>query len=239
VVICAPPEPVLDWFTAAETLTWHELPAGAPTPIYPVRRPPLTGWVSRFSDRHLLHPVRRHGAVHHAAGGRTGRLDLTAAVTRAHAEAITRWRIWAQIVRAIPPAKAWPEFTEPAPGAGRTRTASAEDARRRFDAQPRILAMLAYNANPLARVVLDPAELGAYQAGEATYTVLHWQHAIAGDALITEDGRLLQPASDTLADQLRHLTDATAHLRVRRRNHQLAALTIPCAATAGSTDPAD
>jgi hypothetical protein len=68
--------------------------------------------------------------------------------------------------------------------------------------------------------------LDAYQAGEATYTVVHWQHAIAADALITDDGRLLHPASASLADRLRYLAEAGAYLRGLSRRHQLLAVKV-------------
>jgi hypothetical protein len=75
--------------------------------------------------------------------------------------------------------------------------------------------MLAYNAHPVAGDRLDPYELDAYQAGEATYTVVVWQHAVAADALITDDGRVLQPSSASLADRLRYLAVAGAYVRGR------------------------
>jgi hypothetical protein len=68
--------------------------------------------------------------------------------------------------------------------------------------------------------------LDAYQAGEATYTVVHWQPAIAADTLITDDGRLLQPASVSLADRLRNLAEAGAYLRGLPRRHQLLAVKV-------------
>jgi hypothetical protein len=101
-----------------------------------------------------------------------------------------------------------------------------EEAVRRFEAQPRVLAMLAYNTHPVARHRRDPYELDAYQAGEATYTVVHWQHAIAADTLITDDGRLLQPASASLADRLRYLAEAGTYLRGLSRRHQLLAVKV-------------
>jgi hypothetical protein len=70
------------------------------------------------------------------------------------------------------------------------------------------------------------AALPAYQAGEATYTVVHWLQAITGDAVVTDDGRLLEPASNTLADKLRFLAEAGAHLNKLRRSHQILALTV-------------
>jgi hypothetical protein len=58
------------------------------------------------------------------------------------------------------------------------------------------------------------------------YTVVHWQRAIAADALITDDGRLLQPASASLADRLRYLVEAGVFLRGLSRRHQLPAVKV-------------
>jgi hypothetical protein len=45
--------------------------------------------------------------------------------------------------------------------------------------------------------------------------------------MITDDGRLLEPASTSLADQLRYLTQAGAHLRKLTRRQQILAVQIP------------
>ena len=96
------------------------------------------------------------------------------------------------------------------------------EARRRFEAQPRIVAMLAY---PGAHE-FDPYELEAYQAGQAAYTALHWRNAIVGDLLITAEGKLLQPASDSLADRLRFFNEAINYLRSLKSRDRLCAVAI-------------
>ena len=225
VIVCMPADPPADWFSASEILDWHHLPAGTPRPMFPVRRRRLISWWTRWSQRHLVHPVRRRGAVAWAAGGRKHRLDLTATVTAAATHAGYRWRTWAQIVRNTPHARPWPGFLQQ--HLQRPAKLSFAEARHRFESQPRVLAMLAFNAHPSARVVLDPYELDAYQAGEATYTVLHWQQALTGDAVITDDGRLLLPASASLADRLRFLAEASGYLNRLCRSQQIVAMTIP------------
>jgi hypothetical protein len=100
----------IDWFSASEILDWHQQPAGAPLPFFPVRRGRLLGWASRWSDHHLVQATRHPGAVTRTAGGRRGRLDLTVAAVTANAEAAARWRTWAQVVRDTPPARPWAEF---------------------------------------------------------------------------------------------------------------------------------
>ena len=224
VIVCMPADRIIDWFSASEILDWHHLPAGTPHPRFPVRRPRLIGWFSRWSARHLVQAVRRFGAVTHAAGGRKSRLDLTAAVTRANAAAVSRWRTWAAVVRTTPAARTWSDFL--AQHKANPAKVSLEEATRRFEEQPRVLAMLSYNSHPSSRVELDPYELDAYQAGEATYAVVHWQQAITGDALVTDDGRLLEPTSGSLADRLRYLTEAGAYLNRLRRSHQILAVTV-------------
>jgi len=214
----------LDWFSASEILDWHKLPAGTPHTIFPVRRGRLVGWVSRWSGRNLVQTVRRFGAVTYAAGGRKSRLDLTAAVTRANTAAVYRWRTWAQVVRTTAAARTWGDLL--AQHKANPSKVSMEEAKRRFEDQPRVLAMLSYNSHPSSRVELDPYELDAYQAGEATYTVVHWQQAITGDAVVTDDGRLLEPTSGSLADKLRYLAEAGAYLNRLRRSHQILAVTV-------------
>jgi len=224
VIVCMPADERIDWFSASEILDWHNQPTGTPHVMFPVRRGRIAGWISRWFSRNLVQAVRRFGAVTRAAGGRKSRLDLTAAATTANAEATHRWRTWAQVVRTTPYARPWGDVL--AQHTAAPSKVSLEEATRRFEAQPRVLAMLSHNSHPHARVELDPYELDAYQAGEPTYTVVHWQQAITGDALITDDGRMLEPASDTLADKLRYLTEAGAYLRKLRRGDQILAVKV-------------
>ncbi|MEU5943929.1 hypothetical protein ABZ807_33395 [Micromonospora sp. NPDC047548] len=114
------------------------------------------------------------------------------------------------------PARPWEDYlaqhhTDPA-------KVSLADARRRFEQQPRVLAMLAHT--------FDPYELSVYQAGEATYVGLYWRIALIGDALITTDGRLLFPASDSVADRFRFLNEACGYLRSLRSSARLCAVAI-------------
>jgi hypothetical protein len=224
VIVCMPAGTPIDWFSASEILDWHNLPTGTPRTMFPVRRPRIIGWFSRWSTRHLVQVTRRFGAVAWAAGGRKSRLDLTAAVTAANTAAVYRWRVWQQVTRNTPVARPWGDFL--AQHTANPDKVSLEEARRRFENQPRVLAMLSFSTHPAARVELDPYEMDAYQAGEATYTVVHWQQAITGDAVVTDDGRLLEPASSSLADKLRFLAEAGAYLRRLRRGHQILAVTV-------------
>lgn len=209
VIVVLPPGQRADWLKVTAILSFVGLPACLPVPAFAVRRRGLHTWFTRWTSRHLVDAVRRHGRITHAAGGRVCRLDLTGTATNDRHQACARWRTWDQyIARTTPPALPWDEFL-----ARERRTAKGavdvSKTRSRFEAQHRVLAMLAYNSYPAAPYRWDLDELAALQAGEAVYVALHWQRGIIGDALVTPDGRLLQPASDSLADQLRYLVDAT------------------------------
>lgn len=223
VLVCLPDDSEGDWFSASEILDHHDLPSGTPQPIYPVRHRPILGWLTRWTRRHLIRPVRRAGTVTLAAGGRRGRLDWERAVDTAAVQATYRWREWARTVHGLPVARPWADFAAKTKG---SRSATDEEARRQFEQQPRVAAMLAYNANPSHRVELDPYRLEDFQAGEYAYVVLHWQYAVAVDALITVDGQLLQPQSASLADRLRYLGKATTYLSSLRGRQRVLALTL-------------
>jgi hypothetical protein len=187
VIVCMPADQPLDWFSASEILDWHKLPAGTPHTMFPVRRPHFIGRFSRWSARHLVQTDRRFGAVTHAAGGRKSRLDLTAAVTQANAAAVYRWRTWAQVVRTTPVARTWGDFL--AQHKANPSKVSMEEATRRFEEQPRVLAMLAFNSHPVSRVELDPYELDATRpekrptppcTGSRPSPVTRWSPTTAG-----------------------------------------------------------
>ncbi len=72
--------------------------------------------------------------------------------------------------------------------------------------QPAVSAMLAHNAVPTAR---HPYDLDSFQAGHVAYATRHMLAAVAGDAMLTADGRFLQPASGSFVDVLTCLKEAT------------------------------
>jgi hypothetical protein len=225
VIVCFPAGTDADWFTASEVVEHHLHTPGTPVRRYPVRHRLLLGMFSRWFGTHLLDARRRFGSVILAAGGRITRLDLTATVTRATTDATTRWRTWHHnIARSTPTAKPWEDFL--AQHRAQPDKISRDEARRRFEAQPRVLAMLALSAHPIAPHIFDPYELDAYQAGEATYAALHWRTAIAGDALITAEGQLFQPQSSSLADRLRYLQYAASYVHRMHRRQRICAVAI-------------
>ncbi|MEV0717768.1 hypothetical protein [Asanoa sp. NPDC050611] len=217
VTVCFAPGEDADWFAASEKVNDLLDANGTPARRFHVRHRRLIGWLTRFLGYYLLDAARRLGAVTMAAGGRKGRLDLNRTAAKAVNDASLRWRAWNIHVNATTkPARPWEDYlaqhhADPA-------KVTLTEARRRFEQQPRVLAMLAHS--------LDPYELSVYQAGEATYTALHWRTALIGDALITTDGRLLKPASDSVADRFRFLNEACIYLRSLRSTARLCAVAI-------------
>ncbi|MEV4544664.1 hypothetical protein [Micromonospora echinaurantiaca] len=217
VTVCFAPGEHADWFAASEKVNDLLHANGTPARRYHVRHRPLLGWLTRWFAYFLLDAARRFGAVTRAAGGRKSRLDLTGTAATAAQDAAQRWRAWNTHVAAITkPARPWEHYLAQH-HADPTKVSLAE-ARRRFEQQPHVLAMLAHT--------LDPYELSVYQAGEATYSALYWRKALIGDALITTDGQLLLPASDSIADRFRFLNAACTYLRSLRSNARLCAIAI-------------
>ncbi|MFI9641400.1 hypothetical protein ACIG87_15270 [Micromonospora sp. NPDC051925] len=225
IIVTFPSGSDANWFTASEVIDHHLNTAGTPVRRFAVRHRRMIGWITRWFDTNLLDAVRRFGSVTRASGGRLSRLNLTATVTNANNEATARWRMWHQyIATTTPTARTWEDFQ--AQHQADPKKISIDEARRRFEQQPRVLAMIAMSAHPTATNTFDPYELDAYQAGEATYAALHWKTALVGDALITAEGQLLEPTSPSLADRLRYLQRATSYLHGMRSHQRLCAVAI-------------
>jgi hypothetical protein len=208
-----------DWFAASEKV--HQLmhANGTPARRFRVRHRRLIGWLTRFFGYYLLDAARTFGAITLAAGGRKNRLDLPGMSLTAANEATARWRAWHLHINATTkPARVWEDFL--AQHHADPDKVPLAEARRRFEQQPRVLAMLAHPGGH----TFDPYELSLYRAGEATYAALHWRIALIGDALITTDGRLLRPATDSLADRFRFLNDACSYLRSLHSHARLCAV---------------
>lgn len=196
----------LAWPRIVQILSWHGFPACIPHIVLPVARPGLARRLVR-SRQSLLEPTRHPDGVTRAAGGPVADLDLHALATQARLTAETRWWSWHNLISTTTPtAKPWDHFlgqhlTDP------TKVTRAE-ARKRFEAQPRVLAMLAHNTYPAATYTFEIDELDDYQAGQAVYVALRWQQSLTGQALIDLHGRLHEPATEALADRLRYLAHA-------------------------------
>ncbi|MDQ1250256.1 MAG: hypothetical protein QG597_4635 [Actinomycetota bacterium] len=234
VVVVIPDATSLTWANVSRLLAWHNFTAHLPVPAFPVRHHGIPGLVTRWSERDLLEPIRHRSGIHHAAGGRLYRLDLSALTIPARQSATARWWTWSQHIAATtPPARPWQDYL--AEHRRNPEKLPLPEARRRFQAQPRVLAMLAFNSYPYSPFHLSPEELGAYQAGATVYVALHWQHPIVGDVLIAPAGQLLRPASTSIADRLIYLATATRIVHsLSPRDH----LAIVQAATPPGTTPA-
>ncbi|MBB5871940.1 hypothetical protein F4553_005319 [Allocatelliglobosispora scoriae] len=224
VTVCFAPGEDADWFSASEKVNDLLNVNGTPARRYHVRHRRFIGWITRFLDYYLVDTARRFGAITKAAGGRKGRLDLNSGAATAATQARLRWHAWNQYMNSTPntrrEARTWEDFqaihrTDPA-------KLSLTEARRRFEQQPRIVAMLAYSGAH----DFNPYELAIYQAGEHAYAGLHWRIAIVGDLLITAEGKLLKPASDTIADRMRFFNEAIKYLRSLKPSARLCAVTI-------------
>lgn len=206
-IVVLPAGAAADWFAIAGILSWKGLPACVPYSNLLVRS---TGFWESITRRPspLLEPVTRPGKVLTAAGGKRSQLDLQQQATAARHQAGQHWWAWNNhIARTTPAARTWQQYL--ADVANPAKKFGLRQAKERFEAQPRVMAMLAHNSFPAVTDTFDPYALDEYQAGEAVYVALHWQQALTGDAFVTADGRLLAPASTTIADRLRYLDEAT------------------------------
>ncbi|UQU66803.1 hypothetical protein COUCH_11265 [Couchioplanes caeruleus] len=221
VTVCFNPGEDADWFAASEKVNDLMNANGTPARRFRVRHRKFIGWLTRFLGYYLLDAARKFGAITLAAGGRKSRLDLSGMSQVAANEAIARWRAWNMHINATTkPARLWEDFL--AQHHADAAKVSLTEARRRFEQQPRVLAMLAYNGGH----IFDPYELSLYQAGEAAYAGLYWRVALVGDAVITTDGRIMRPATNTTADRLRFLNEACMYLRTLHNRARLCAVAI-------------
>ena len=232
VIVALSEDEKADWLRITQILGWHRLLACVPVTAFPVRSRGLLAWVCSWLSFALLEAIPSYGRVTHAAGGRISRLDLIGLATQARDQAYARYRTWYEfIARTTPPADTW-EYMLAANQQQDPKTRVAhQDLRTAFEAQPRVMAMLAYNSYPAVPYQWDLDDLAALQAGEAVYVALHWQEALTGDAVVTPEGRLIEPASRSLADRLRYLADATRVIHGLSPRQYLVAVTAapaPC-----------
>jgi hypothetical protein len=161
-----------------------------------------------WHKRHIIDPQK--GTPVACAGGPVRLLDLTGVTHAAGIGAGLRYPRFAQLVQGTRPATPWPAMLakhHADPAKYPLDKVTAE-----FEAQPRVQAILLHNAASYGPDRIDLAELGALQAGHVAYQHYRAMTQICGDALLTEAGQQLQPASDNLADRARYLDVARAHL---------------------------
>ncbi|MEH1166436.1 hypothetical protein V6V47_13710 [Micromonospora sp. CPCC 205539] len=140
-----------------------------------------------------------------AAGGPVRLLNLNAMRAAAHRASWHRWHIWNQVVEGTRPAQPYWTFLE------RHRADPARypiaKARQHYLAQPRVAAMLTYNALPTRITDVPTSHLEAFQVGANGYASHGWLSAIAGNRFLCLDGTFLVNANDQYAAQVRYLTD--------------------------------
>jgi hypothetical protein len=173
--------------------------------------------VRRFGRRLLVHPFGGS-----AAGGRIDKLDLHTMRTQARNSYWYRWQIWHQVVAGTTVAKPFWAFLN-RHHANPTKYSLAQ-AQQDYLGQPRIQAMLVYNALPNKIMDLPTGHLEALQTGAHSYAHLGWLSAIPGHAMITTDGRYLTPATDRFTDLIAFLTTANQHLAALGTDGHLVAL---------------
>jgi hypothetical protein len=147
------------------------------------------------------------------SGGPIKLLDLYRMRRNAAAAAAAQWLLWQRVVAGTKPAQPFWWFADKHivdPCRYPLQRAKAD-----YQAQPRILAMTAFNAMPQKVCELPTSALEAFQAGHGTYVNLAWLAAVPADALAPaygEHGGWLTARSERLADQLAYLTAANTHL---------------------------
>ncbi len=183
-------------------------------------------WASpRLRMWHRQHMVLlRKGRPAYCAGGPVWLLDLDGLRHAAGIGAGLRHQVFTAATRGTRPA--WPWHAYQAKHEQNPDRYSLADAQRDFHAQPRITAMRMHNAvNPTAGH-LDPAEVEMYQAGQMAYQHYSAASMLCGDAILTDDGRRLAPASDALTDRTTYIDQALRTLALLDDEQRLIAVTL-------------
>jgi hypothetical protein len=216
VVVCLPPhtEPRLLPELATTKLRMRGLTTGGVLPHFVTR----TRRASKLIDR--------WNAI--TSGGPIRLLDLDCMRRNAAAAAAAQWLLWQRVVAGTKPAQPFWFFADK--HAADPRRYPVQRAKADYLAQPRILAMTAFNALPHRLVELPTPALEALQAGYGTYINLAWLAAVPADGLAPADGEhggWLTARSERLADQLAYLTAANTHLANLHPDVPLVAVAIP------------
>lgn len=170
------------------------------------------------------------------SGGPVELLDLDGMRRAALVTAADEWTVWDTVVKGTRPAQPYGHYldrhhADPA----RYPLAAAQT---EYLAQPRILAMAAHNALPYQPVPLPTASVEAFQAGYTTYLNLAWLSAVPADWFATVAGDDLTAARGRLADHLRYLTSANAHLAGLAPQTRLVAVAFQIPASGATRRPA-
>ncbi|MEV0733918.1 hypothetical protein [Polymorphospora sp. NPDC050346] len=180
------------------------------------------GAVGHFSARRRLTRKLLRRVRGRAAGGPIRLLDFQSMRTHADNYAAWQWQQWRAVVSGTRDAQPWWVFVDRHRADPDTWPVSR--AQQAYLAQPRVLAMTAYNAayrhHPIPR-----ARLESLQSGFNAYRTLAALAAVPGDAVATDGGDLLTPSSGRLFDQLRYLHAANDYIDRLHRDTPLVAIT--------------
>ena len=219
------------------TVTVHTavvcLPAEIPSPALAQRATavvathglPVAGVLPHFHTRTIRTGKLADRWQGKTSGGPIKLLDLHGMRAAAVADAAAQWLLWDRVVKGTKPAQPRWWFTD------RHHADPARDplprAQTDYLAQPRILAMTAFNAVQNRPCLLPTSALEAFQAGYGTHVNLAWLAAVPADGLAPTTGGWLTTRSQRLADQLDYLNVANAHLAGLPRDTQLVAVASP------------
>ncbi len=159
------------------------------------------------------------------SGGPIRLLDLDGMRARAAAGAAAEWLLWQQVVAGTRPAQPFWAFVDRHHADPRRYPLDRSQAD--YLAQPRVLAMTAYNAVPGRPSPLPTGHLEAFQAGYGAYVNLAWLAAVPGDGFAPQQGGWLTTRSQRLADLLDYLAMANNHLAQLPRSSHLVAVASP------------
>jgi hypothetical protein len=166
----------------------------------------------------------RPGKPAYCAGGPVALLNLDGMRQAAGFAAGVRHQMWQQAVHGTRPAHSWPVYLQ--------RHLADPDryprhqAEHDFGRQPRVLAIQLHNMSQPPAGTFDLAELDMYQAGPAAYQHYSAAVTVTGDAVLTSDGAVLAPASDTAADRVTFLDQASRYLHGLAPAQRLLALAL-------------
>jgi hypothetical protein len=218
-IVCVPDTMPVSMLTSSWPIDHGNCVAGTLVSYLRVR-----SGVKPWQRRHLIGVRRSRRAPVLCAGGPIRWLELDGMRDAAAFAAGVRHHQWTHVVRGTKPAMPWHQIRAAQPG---TLSVAMAAAWRRYAHQPRIVAMRAFTAAHIAGPVLDPDEVEMYQAGPVAYQQYHAMRAICGDAILTTDGRLLQPRSDSFADRITYLHHAIRLVHALPSRQRLLAVTPP------------
>ncbi|SCG77652.1 hypothetical protein [Micromonospora inositola] len=215
-IVCLPDDVPQEALTAHQLATHFGVPGTLTAHFWAI--PGLRRW-----QRHHLIGLRK-GQPAPCAGGDVRLLDLPGMRHAAAVGAGIRHQIWQHAVHGTRPATPWPTFE--ARHLANPDKYPLDAAIADFHAQPRVNAMRLHAAANPGPGQPGIGELEMYQSGPLAYQHYSAATAVAGDALLTADGRKLAPASDALTDRTTYIEQALRHLDTLAPDQRLLAVAL-------------